>query len=162
MIEGRSCSPSGEEELKAQLDAANAKLAQVEAEKAKAVADAELARAEIEAKAKTETELRREVAKKGHEATISSLVSEGKIAPATVEAGLADFLMVLDGIGQTKIGGKAQPATEWFTANFMSSKIVTLGDHVADNGTASNTGVAAEIRAGLEIAACINKEIKLD
>ncbi|MCE5333840.1 MAG: signal peptide peptidase SppA [Desulfobacteraceae bacterium] len=150
------------EQVKAQLAEANGKIAQIEAEKTQAVSDAEAAKAEVALKAKNEEKLRREVARKGHEARIAALVSEGKIAPATVSAGLADFLMALDTLGEPAIGGKNVSPSEWFTANFLNSEIVSLGQHTAREESAAKSGADAEIRAGMEIAAVINKDIKLD
>ena len=70
------------------------------------------------------------------------------MAPATVEAGLADFLMALDTVGATQFGGKNVSAAEWFSTNFLNSKEIvdTSGGHVANKDTAGKSGIAAESR----------------
>lgn len=159
---GRRKSMDELEKLQAQLAEANNKTALVEAEKAKVAAELELALADVAAKAKTEGDLRREVARCSHEAKIAVLVSEGRVAPAMVEAGLTDFLMVLDTTGEGEFAGKKGSAAEWFTANFLSTKIVTLDTHEVTSDMTGKSGIAAEIQAGLEIAKIVNQDVKID
>ncbi|MHC1728570.1 MAG: S49 family peptidase [Syntrophobacteraceae bacterium] len=150
-----------EEELKAQLEEANAKLAAMETEKIAADLAAQAARAEALADKARAADLEKEVLRKGIENKIASLVSEGKVAPAMVDAGLVDFVAALDGLGEISLKGEKVQARDWFVAQCLESKpIIAINEQVASESTvAAVTGKEAEIKAGLEIAKCVNPEL---
>ncbi len=147
------------EQLEAQLAAANEKIAGME--KAQADTMAQIEAEKVEA-AKREGELVAKARKEAISATITRLVSEGKVSPASVDAGLLDFMVALDNLGEAEIKGEKVNAVDWFTKNFAEEKIVTLGEHTATDKSAGATGVCAEEKEGLRIAATVNRDIKVD
>ncbi len=140
-------------EMQAALDQANARIAAIEEEKRVALEQAEL---EKKAAAEEQARLALELTRKGYENTISQLVSEGKVTPAIKEAGICDFLMAVDGLGEVEIGGAQVKASEWFLAKFASEPIVKIDGHVASTETAKAGGSDKDDQDAMDIAKYAN------
>jgi signal peptide peptidase SppA len=109
-----------------------------------------------------EAELAAQVKRKSIELSVRKLVDEGKVTPAKVDAGLVDFLVALDGLGEiaVTVDGEEKKvlASEWMVEHVLSAAVpMGLNRDVAVDGTAKPK-TDKEVELGCEIAAYLNLE----
>jgi signal peptide peptidase SppA len=157
LIEEKSMSKEEFDALQKQLEEANAKIAELDVVKV----EGEAVKAALEESKKKEAALSVELRKQQLESKVKDLVASGKIAPATVEAGMIDFLMAIDGV-QMQAGEDKSKASDWLLDKVItaSPKIVdTAGSHFAEKDTAKSRQMDDDEKLGESIAAYINPQL---
>jgi len=108
-----------------------------------------------------EVALAAQVRRKGIELSVQKLLDEKKTTPAKVDAGLVDFLVALEILGEitVSVGGeeKKLSAESWAMEHLVSSAPLKLNEEVAPESEAKPK-TDDEVRTGCEIAAYLNLE----
>jgi signal peptide peptidase SppA len=142
------------EEMQAQLEASNAKIAELSTI-ASQIPDLQKS---LEAQVKANYVLMKQVKMKEIEKSVSAAVAEGKVAPRLVEAGIVAFIAALDGAPKVVSGSEEIDASEWFMKHFVTeaSPVIIPGTVAEDGSPRTGSDEFDADKLAAEIAAYVN------